>query len=138
MLKLQRKPDTIYGEFAYYLFFGGLVFGVDFALLIILTEVAGLGYLTSAFLAFLAGLTTMYVFSVSLVFRWRTYNDRVLEFGYFALCGIGGLALNQLSMYLLVEEGSLHYTTSKVVAAAIVFGWNFASRKLLLFRRRAV
>jgi putative flippase GtrA len=135
---LHRKPDGIVGEFVRYAVCGGLAFALDFTLLVALTEVAGLHYLLAAGFSFVAGLTVIYILSVSMVFRWRVYDDKLVEFGFFALCGVVGLAFNQLFMYLFTGIGGLHYTIAKVFAAAGVLGWNFSSRKILLFRRQHV
>jgi hypothetical protein len=35
---------------------------------------------------------------------------------------------------VFTEALGLHYLVSKIVAATLIFGWNFAARKLLLFR----
>jgi putative flippase GtrA len=132
---LQRKADRTLGEFIRYAFFGSFAFIVDFGTLVLLTEYAGVHYLTAAAIGFVAGLTAIYFLSVSLIFRWRTYDDRALEFGFFAVCGIVGLGLNQALMYLLTDAAALHYIAAKVITAAIVLIWNFGSRKFLLFRQ---
>ena len=132
---LQGKAESTLGEFIRYSVFGSLAFVVDFGLLVILTEFAGLNYLTAAAIAFVAGLAAIYILSISVVFRWRTYPDRFREATFFALFGIVGLGLNQLLMYLLTDQAAIHYTLSKVITATVVLAWNFGSRRLLLFRR---
>ena len=132
---LLRKADRTLHEFVRYAFFGGFAFIVDFGTLVLLTELAGVHYLTAAAIGFVAGLATIYALSVSLIFRWRRYDHRAIEFGFFALCGLVGLGLNQALMYLFADVVALHYVVAKMITQAFVLVWNFGSRKLLLFTR---
>jgi putative flippase GtrA len=129
-----RRAESTFGEFLRYLIFGGVAFVIDFGCLVTLKELAGLSYLNAAAIGFLIGVTTIYVLSISVVFRWRVYEDKVVEFGFFVLCGVVGLGLNQLLMYALTDIAGSHYTVSKIVTAGFVLVWNFGSRKLLLFQ----
>lgn len=113
---------------------GGLAFVVDFSALVLLTDVAGLHYLVSAALAFIAGLITNYLLSTAWVFQKRTFSDGRLEFLLFAGIGLVGLGFNELLMWLLTDFVGLHYTFSKLGSTAVVFLWNFLVRRYLLFR----
>ena len=125
---------TLTGEFLRY-FVGGLVaLAVDFSLYVLLTEYAGWHYLVSAGFAFCAGLMTIYVFSIRWVFRARRLESSLHEFAAFAAIGATGLALTVAILYILTDLAGLDYRLSKVVSAALVFLFNFGSRKILLFR----
>ena len=121
-------------QFFRYLVVGGAAFIVDFGILYGLTHYGGLYYLTSATLAFLVGLGINYTFSVLWVFSHRVIGNRWVEFGLFALVGVLGLGLNDLSMWLLTSVAGLYYLYSKLITTALVFVWNFAIRKVSLFR----
>jgi putative flippase GtrA len=109
-------------------------FWLDFGILALLTEAAGLHYLASAAIAFLAGTTVSYVLSVVWVFDTRRVASKAAEYALFVLVGAVGLALNEGLLWVFTETLGLHYLVSKVVAATLIFGWNFAARKVLLFR----
>jgi len=109
-------------------------FWLDFGILALLTEAAGLHYLASAAVAFLAGTTVSYVLSVAWVFDTRRVASKAAEYALFVLVGVVGLALNEGLLWAFTEALGLHYLVSKVVAATLIFGWNFGARKLLLFR----
>ncbi len=109
-------------------------FWLDFGILALLTEAAGLHYLASAAVAFLAGTTVSYVLSIVWVFDIRRVASKAAEYALFVLVGTVGLALNEVLLWVFTEPLGLHYLVSKVVAATLIFGWNFGARKLLLFR----
>lgn len=132
---LFRIPtDSTLVQFFRYLFVGGAAFVVDFGSLFLLTEYAGIYYLTSAAIAFLLGLLVNYLLSIVWVFNRRTVERRWVEFGVFALIGVVGLGLNELFIWTFTERFHLYYMVSKLVATGLVLIWNFAARKFLLFR----
>jgi len=51
----------------------------------------------------------------------------------FIVLSLVGMALNQLMIYVGVQIFGLAYELAKIPSAAVVFCFNFASRKLLLF-----
>jgi putative flippase GtrA len=109
-------------------------FWLDFGVLALLTEVVGLHYLVSAAFSFLAGTTLSYALSVAWVFDTRRVASKTAEYALFVLVGAVGLALNESLLWLFTEALGLHYLVAKVAAATLIFGGNFAARKLLLFR----
>ena len=112
--------DNLLIQFVRYFFVGGFAFIVDFGLLYILTEYAGLHYLLSANLSFIAGLVVNYIISCIWVFNNSKFRNRIVEFLFFAAIGVVGIGT--------------HYMFSKIVAAAMVYLWNFFARKYLVFK----
>lgn len=110
---------------------------VDFGTYSGLIRLGGVPYLAAAPLGFLLGLATIYFLSVRWVFGTRRIGDARAEFAIFAAIGVAGLALNQLVLYAAVDGAGLSYEAAKILSAAIVFGFNFGLRKMLLFTRRA-
>jgi len=132
---LFRIPtDSTLVQFFRYSVVGGGAFVIDFSSLYVLTEYAGIYYLTSAAIAFLLGLLASYLLSIVWVFNRRTVERRWVEFGVFALIGVVGLGLNELFIWFFTEHFHLYYMISKLVATGLVLIWNFAARKFLLFR----
>ena len=138
-----RRPlqDLLFGatgsllqQFSRYLVVGGVAFVVDFGLLYVLTEFAGLHYLISAAIAFLFGLLTNYWLSRHWVFNRRTLNNVAMEFVVFAGIGIAGLGLNEAILWFAQEKIHIHYMIAKAISAAIILVWNFGARKAALFR----
>jgi len=75
-----------------------------------------------------------YALSVVWVFDARRVASKTAEYALFVLVGVVGLALNEGLLWLFTETLGLHYLLAKLIAATIIFGWNFGARKLLLFR----
>ncbi|OUN70871.1 GtrA family protein [Barnesiella sp. An55] len=126
--------DKLLIQFVRYFFVGGFAFVVDFGLLYILTEYAGLHYLLSATLSFIAGLLVNYIISCLWVFSNSKFKSRIVEFLFFAAIGVVGLVLNDFLIWLFTDCIGTHYMFSKIVAAAVVYLWNFFARKYLVFR----
>ncbi len=124
---------TIAGESVRYLVVSALALSVDFGTYVALIRLAGVYYLVAAPIAFVLGLVVSYTLSVRWVFRTRRLADARLEFGIFAVLGVAGVALNQIIVYGGVEWLGLSYELAKIGSAGVVFCFNFASRKLLLF-----
>ena len=128
------STDKLLVQFVRYFFVGGFAFVVDFGLLYILPEYAGLHYLLSATLSFIAGLLVNYIISCLWVFNGSKFKNRLVEFLFFAAIGVVGLALNDTLIWLFTDCIGTHYMFSKIVAAAMVYLWNFFARKYLVFR----
>ena len=118
-----------------YLFVGGFAFVVDYGLLYALTEWAGLYYLVSASISFLAGLGVNYLLSTGWIFKNSKMDNKVGEFIIFSIIGVIGLGLNSLLLYVFTGLAHIHYMISKLLTAALVMLWNFFARKIILFTK---
>lgn len=134
---LRGSTDNTLVQLFRYLIVGGGAFLVDFGSLYGFTEFAGVHYLLAAALAFLLGLVTNYLLSISWVFSSRKMGNRWVEFAVFGLIGVVGLGINELIIWQCTESLGFHYLVSKLAAAAVVLFWNFFARKYALFRRES-
>jgi putative flippase GtrA len=106
---------------------------VDYGLLVALTELGHIHYLTSSVLSYCTGAVLAYVLSVTLVFSHRRVTDRRLEFLAFFAIGLLGLAATQVMLVAGVDGLGLNYMQAKIVAIGVSFALNYLARRALLF-----
>ncbi|MDR0790041.1 MAG: GtrA family protein [Bacteroidales bacterium] len=138
--KLQRlflnKTNKVLLQLFRYTFVGGFAFVVDFGLLWLLTDVCGLYYILSATLSFSTGLCVNYFISVKVVFFESKVCNKKLEFFFVGVIGVVGLALNNGLLWFFTEQLAIYYLFSKIIAAILVYLWNFFARRYLLFDKK--
>lgn len=116
---------------------GGVSALIEFSLLICSVEILLLDYRIGNILAFAVTniftflLTSRYVFPGS-------SSAKNTEALLFALCLIGGLFVNQVVLWMLVEFSSLDYKLAKGTAIGVTVVWNFYTRKHFVFKNRVI
>lgn len=109
---------------------GGIAFVIDYSILYILTEFAGIDSLISAAIAFTVSVIFNYIASIKWVFdvnKEQTKKDVIIFFGL----SIIGLGINELIIYIGNNIG-IHYMISKLGSTFIVMIYNFITRKLFI------
>jgi putative flippase GtrA len=130
----RQKNDITWIQLFRYFYVAGIAFIVDFGSLYIFTEYFGIYYLISAAIAFIIGLMTNYLLSISWVFNRRHLKNKFSEFTLFSLIGIVGLMFNEILIWGFTDFVGFYYLFSKILSAIIIFFWNFFARKYALFR----
>ena len=69
------------------------------------------------------------------VFLDRRYNRIVFKFLIFVLACIVVILLNELLLWACVEFAEIGYLVAKVIVTVLVFVFNLALKKTILFRR---
>lgn len=133
-----EKTNSTKIQFFRYFFVGGTGFVTDFVIYFILTRYFHLFYITANIISFMTAMAVTYVMSVAWVFPQRSERTMLAEFGIFAAIGVIGLAINSLVLGLLTQKMHIFDLIAKVVAAAIVYIWNFFVRKYFLFNEPPV
>lgn len=111
---------------------GGLAFGIDYGLLMLLSQVLGMDAVLAAGISFCVSLVFNYLASMRFVFAHRDDMSRTREFAIFLVLSAVGLGINEAIMWLGVRalgSSAIAVTGVKVFATAIVMVWNFLSRK---------
>ena len=129
---LFNKTNNTFYQFTRYIFVGAVATVADFSLLYILTEFAGLHYLISAALAFIAGALVNFSLCTIWIFPGSKYN-MTKGFVLFFTIGIVGLILNEIILFILVDLFDMWYMLAKAFSTIIVLFWNFFARKKLVF-----
>ena len=116
-------------------FVGFLCFFIDYGIMVLLTEVAGIVYLVSSACSFTVSVIVNYILSVTFVFETDKEKSRIKEFIVFVFLSIIGLGINQLCMWFGVELLHISYLIVKIGATAVVMVYNIISRKLIIERK---
>lgn len=131
---LLAQTNKTYLQFFRYTIVGGLAFVVDIALLYVFTEYFHLYYLLSAGLSFTCGLLVNFIIARKIVFSRTSQHNHFFEFTIVGLISLIGLGLNQTLIWYATERIGLYYMYSKIIAAIVVYSWNFFARKYSLYK----
>lgn len=121
-----------YREFARSALVSLVSFALDFLVCMVIVERTGMNYLPAMAISFTLGTILNYFLSIIWIFgrgpgRWH------MEFlAFLGTAGVG-LVLNGLAMYCFTSLCRIHYLVSRVLASTLVFFFNFACRKFLIF-----
>ncbi|MCK5201860.1 MAG: GtrA family protein [Spirochaetales bacterium] len=113
----------------------GVAFLVDFLTLILLVEFFHMHYIQGGIAGFITGTTLLYFISISWIFNSRRINNKVFEYLFFLSIGLIGGMLNILLLWVFTDKFGIYYMISRIMAASIVFLFNFSCRKLILFSK---
>lgn len=124
--------DKLIKQIAKFGVVGVICFVIDYSLMILLTELAGLNYLLSSGISFSVSVVVNYLLSMHFVFRSKKDSSRAKEFIIFVLLSITGLLLTEALMWAGVELLRMHYMFAKVAVTGLVMVYNFVTRKIFL------
>lgn len=111
---------------------GFLCFLIDYGIMLLLTEVAGVNYLISCSISFSVSVIVNYLLSMHFVFAAKANMKKRTQFVIFVILSVIGLGLNQLFMWLFVDLVHIPYQIAKLAVTAIVMLFNFVTRKVFL------
>jgi len=125
---------SILTQYYRYIIAGFIVTAFDFLIYITCTEVFHVYYLHAVCFSFVFASVLQYFISIKYVFENRSYNNAYHEFTIFILLGIVSLILYEILMFGLTDLMKIQHLISKVLVTGIMFTFNFATRKFILFR----
>ncbi|MCR5834146.1 MAG: GtrA family protein [Selenomonadaceae bacterium] len=115
-------------EIIRFCFVGGISFLMDYALLFMLTDWAGIYYLYSSAISFTVTVIFNYWLCLKFVFKGAG-KQTARQATMFFVTGAIGLVLNQLCMWFFVAVVNLHYMLAKIGATIIVTIWNYITKR---------
>ena len=142
-----EKSDSTSVQFLRSLVVGGIATGVDVGIAMLLTYGFSVSEQLAAAIGFIFGLAANYLLSAVWIFKKSEVTSRIGEFLVFAVIGAVGLAI-KVGLITLFEHwmdipffnewvfADLNKLIRNVTATVIVFIYNFAARKLILYRNK--
>ena len=126
-----RFPNNKFARFAVS---GAVGTMVDLVLLFVFTEWFAIWYLISSVFSFMFGSVTHFTVSRFWVFKnlektfWRQYAS-------FFLVHLGGLGVNTLALFVLVEYAHIYYLAAKIITVLFGVSWTFWANKKFTFKK---
>ena len=100
-------------------------------------DILGIWEYIAIALAFLSGLFVNYILSNHFVFTGIAKDKKhTSKFPVYFVTGVIGLVFTELFMLLFDGVFGMHYMLAKIITTAVVFIWNFGSKKIILYRKR--
>ncbi len=118
-----------------YLIVGGLATIVEWIGFWIFCDALYIQYLLATALAFVFSTFANWLFGRLLVFRGKQNQSLLKEIASIYLTSLGGLLLNLIIMYVMVDFLALGEMFSKITATVLVFSYNYIIRKKLIYKK---
>lgn len=134
-----EKTDKLSLQFFRYFFVGGASTVVDWTALWLLHDKFSFNVYLATAISFGFGLITNYILSELFVFKGSpSHKSRFFGIIVYLATGLVGLLFTESIMYLLLSILNFNYMIAKIIATAVVFVWNFGSKKFILYRKRDI
>lgn len=118
-----------------YLIVGGLATIVEWAAFWIFCDTLHIQYLLATALAFVFSTFANWLFGRLLVFRGKQKQSLLKEIASIYLTSLGGLLLNLIIMYVMVDFLAMGEMFAKITATILVFSYNYIIRKKLIYKK---
>lgn len=129
---MKRDYKKLLVQFIKFSIVGVLAFCIDYGLFLLLTYAFGMYYIAASTLSFIASTIFNFLASMRYVFEGRENQTRTQQFVIFFALSLVGLGLNQLILWICVDQIGWYAWFGKLVATAVVMVFNFISRKYCL------
>ena len=134
-IHLSPKTEKLFIQIFKFTIVGGTAFLIDFVLLYLFKEWFHLPVLLANTLSFTVSVIYNYIASVQWVFEVDHEKSAKKQFIVFIFLSVIGLLLNDLIVWLSVEELRIYYLLAKIIATVIVMIFNFITRKIFLEKK---
>jgi len=137
---LQRITESVenhrklLGRFVKWLVVGAIGAVVDYTILIILVELAGLYALIAQAISFTCAVVNNYILNRTWTFGDIKHKGPAVQFMQFFIVSILGLLTRTLIMYILLEWLGIWYRVAWAMAIIVVLIWNFFANLVWTFR----
>lgn len=117
-----------------FLISGGVATGADLVLLYVFTDIFGIWYLASSFLAFIIASAISFLMQKFWTFRDHSRAGMPMQAGMYLGIAAVNLGLNTLLVYVLVEQIGFHYLIAQIIVSVFIAIENFFIYQRFIFR----
>ena len=118
-----------------YLIVGGLATIVEWGCFWVFFDMLLIQYLLATAMAFVFSTFANWAFGRLLVFRGMQRQSLLKELASIYLTSLGGLLLNLIIMYVMVDFMGIWEMFAKITATILVFSYNYLIRKKLIYKK---
>ncbi len=135
------KTDNMFIQFFRYCFVGGIATVVEGGSLWLIQHfVFGSNNSTLVFvsqaIAFVLGLVANFILSKLFVFQEKSNRTNAVgEFITYAVIGVIGLLIKEVLLWIFNIQLGIYYMLVWVISTIIVLVWNYAARRVTLYRK---
>lgn len=115
-----------------YIAVGGIATVVEWAMFYLLDSVVSLNYMLATTIAF--AVSTFANWAAGRLIMFKGNESLLAELVKIYMTSIAGLLMNLFIMWVAIDCMGIPNFISKVMATGIVFFWNFAVRKLMIYK----
>ena len=127
--------SLLHSDLFLYLIVGGLATIVEWTGFWIFFDMLHIQYLLATALAFVFSTFANWVFGRLLVFRGKQNQSLLKELASIYLTSLGGLVLNLIIMYVMVDFIGIWEMLAKITATVLVFSYNYLIRKKVIYKK---
>ncbi len=113
-------------------FVGGSAFVIDYGILYVLNQLCGVNHLVASTISFSVSVVYNYILSTMWVFDVNQEQTKTEQLAVFMVLSVIGLAINNLIIWIFVDNCGMYIMWAKVIATAVVMVYNFITRKIYL------
>lgn len=126
---------ALFRQFISYFFVGGTAALVEWLSFSACFYLLGIGHMVSTVIAFIIATFVNWILGRRFTFKDDAGQTSVIkDLVKVYLASLIGLFLNLGFMYLFVDVLSMHPMLSKILATGLVFIWNFAVRRFVIYK----
>ena len=129
---IENKSSSLWQQIGLFLVVGGVCYVVSMVLLAMLVEWGHWEVNLANAVASLVAIYVAYVLNAKFIFHQGKHRPGK-EISIFFLFSFIGFTLNVVLMYLLTAYAPISYLISKTLVTILVAGFNFITRKFIVF-----
>jgi len=119
-------------QFEKYVVSGLISAGTEYAILLVLTEFAGLWYIFSNTIAYVSGFWLSFL--LNRFWSFKSKGNILRQLALYGILFVFNLILTNLLLFFLTSIAGIQYMISKILVMGVAVLWNFIIYKKIIYR----